>query len=294
MADLEYSTDALNAKSAFYRAKAIVYVEGDDDVIFWEELFSKVSEFSAVVEAVGGSGELDKYITQIEDGKLDAIAARDADFLRYQGLVASTARVIYTFGYSMENSVYTHDVIHHLVRSWCKSTALTHAQCAKWLSELGTAFAPLIALDIANATSNAGAAVLTDNCTRFMTGQASSTPCPIRINAHAADVEPHIPKKAVVNAKKVILSSASGSIDNLRGHLLATAVLKHLLQTAKSMGKKINISMDALYAAAISNFARVFGPAHPHHGYYSTSTAGAAATFQQGLTNKDRSREAAI
>lgn len=280
MADLEYSTDALNAKSAFYRAKAIVYVEGDDDVLFWEELFSKVPEFSAVIESVGGSGELDKYIAQIENGKLDAIAARDADFLRFQGMVANTSRVIYTFGYSMENSLYTSEVIHHIARSWCKSPSLTNAQCTKWLNELGTAFAPLIALDIANSVSDAGASVLADNCTRYMTGQSSAIPCSVRIGTHVADVEPRIPKQAVASAKKAVLSSKTGSIDNLRGHLLATAVLKFLLQTAKSLGKKINVSMDALYAAAISNFARVFGPAHPHHTYYSAATGAAAGTFQ--------------
>lgn len=279
MADLDYSIDALNAKSAFYRATAIVYVEGDDDVLFWEEIFSKVPAFSAVIESVGGSGELDKYIVQIEGGQLDAIAARDADFLRFQGRVAKTARVIHTFGYSMENSVYTADVIHHLARSWCRSPAMTSGQCARWLDELGAAFAPLIVLDIANAVSDAGAAVLADNCTRFMTGQSSATACPARIGVHVAAVESKIPKKAVANAKRALLNSPNGSIDNLRGHILATAVIKFLLQTAKSVGKKINVSMDSLYAAAISNFARVFGPTHPHHTYYTAATTNAAATF---------------
>jgi Protein of unknown function (DUF4435) len=280
VADLIYSTEALNAKSAFYRAKAMVYVEGDEDVLFWDELFSKVPEFSVVVESVGGSGELDKYITRIEAGELDAIAARDADFLRYQGLIAKTARVIYTFGYSMENSVYTADIVHHVARSWCKSPALTNAQCAQWLNELGTAFAPLIELDVANAIGNSGAAVLADNCTRFMTGQASAKPCPNRITIHATEVATKISKRAVGAAKKELANSPSGSVDNLRGHLLATAVVKFLLQTAKNLGKKINVSMDSLYATAISNFARAFGPTHPHHAYYTTATDGAAATFQ--------------
>lgn len=280
MADFDYSIEALNAKSAFYRSTAIVYVEGDDDVLFWEELFNRDPSIAVTVESVGGSGELDKYITHIQAGELEAIAARDADHLRYQGLAIDTARVIYTFGYSMENSVYTADVIHHVTRSWCKSPSLTNVECAKWLDEIGSAFAPLIELDIANAIGNVGAAVLADNCTRFMKGQTSASPCKTRIFEHAAGVASKIPKRALIAARKE-LSSLSGALtDNLRGHLLATAVVKFVLQTAKVLGKKITVSMDSLYATAISDFARVFGPSHPHHSYYTEAIGAAATSFR--------------
>jgi hypothetical protein len=280
VAELQYSVDALNAKSAFYRAKTLVYVEGDDDVLFWEELFSKVPDFSAAIESVWGSGELEKYIKQIEAGDLHAIAARDSDFLRFQGAVSQAARVIYTFGYSMENSLYTADVIHQLAKTWCKSPSITRAQCSQWLADLGLAFSPLIELDVANAISNCGEVVLTDNCTRFMTGQSSATPCSKKIATHAADVRTRIPSRAVAAAKRARATAPNGSVDHLRGHLLATAVVKFLLQTAKALGKKINVSMDSLYANAISNFARAFGPAHPHYAHYSASISAAAATFR--------------
>ena len=86
MRDLEYSPDALNAKSAFYRAKTMIYVEGDDDLMFWEEVFSQVPDFAFEIESVGGSPELDKHIKNIEAGSLDAIAARDERFSVTTGL----------------------------------------------------------------------------------------------------------------------------------------------------------------------------------------------------------------
>lgn len=81
MADLFYSDEALNVKSAFYRANSMVFVEGDDDVLFWHEVFSKIPEASVEVESAGGSDQIDQYITKILSGELQAIAARDSDFL---------------------------------------------------------------------------------------------------------------------------------------------------------------------------------------------------------------------
>ncbi len=280
MADFEYSLDALNVKSAFYRATAIVYVEGDDDILFWEEIFSKEIDISFEIEAVGGSPELDKHITQIEAGQLNAIAARDADFLRFTGDIIDSPRIIYTHGYSMENTVYTADLVHHLARSWCKSRSVTELECEQWLNQLGSAFETLVALDIANATSDDGVSVLSDNCTRFMTNQTSATPCHKKIDAHAKQVAPKLPKDAIDLGNEAVQSCFPTKLEYLRGHLLATAVSKYILQVAKSIDKKVNISMDSLYAAAIASFRSCYTPRHPHYNYYKTATANASATFR--------------
>ena len=39
MNSLEYSIDALDAKGLFYNKCLTVYVEGNDDVLFWDYLF---------------------------------------------------------------------------------------------------------------------------------------------------------------------------------------------------------------------------------------------------------------
>lgn len=280
MPNLEYSPEALNAKSAFYRAKSMIYVEGDDDLMFWEEVFSHVPDFSFEVESVGGSAELDKYIKKIEDGVLEAICARDADYLRFIGRNPISPRVIYTHGYSIENTLYTADALHHLARLWCKSNVVTQTQCVQWLNNLATSFTPLIALDIANAVTNSGVSVLPDNCARFMTSQVSATPCIKKIAARVTTIEPSVPKKAVSKAHTALASSTSTPFDYLRGHLLASAVIKFLNQVAKALGKKINVSLDGLYAAAIAHFGRSFTTSHPHYAYYSAATNAAAITLK--------------
>lgn len=65
MSEFEYSIDALNVKSSFYKANSIIYVEGDEDVMFWNEIFSRIDGFDYQIETLGGSEELDKYIEKI-------------------------------------------------------------------------------------------------------------------------------------------------------------------------------------------------------------------------------------
>lgn len=102
MSDLFYSDDALNVRNVFLRVKTIVYVEGDDDVPFWEEVFSRIPEASFEIETAGGSNQLDLYIDKIVSGHLQAVAARDSDFLRHLGNTKDDPRILYTFGYSIE------------------------------------------------------------------------------------------------------------------------------------------------------------------------------------------------
>lgn len=279
MHDLEYSLEALNAKNAFYRAKTIIYVEGDDDLMFWNAVFSLVPNFAFEIESVGGSPELDKYIEKIEAGLLDAIAARDADFLRFESHLSASARVIYTHGYAIENSLYTADVLHHMAQSWCRSPKITQAQCVNWLNDLAASFAPLVILDIANAISSAGVPVLPDNCTRFMKSQASAQVCQNKVAQSVKATTSRLTKEAISNASTAFMASAAFPLDYIRGHLLASAVMKFLIETAKQLGKKISISLNALYAAAMENFSFSLSSAHPHRAYYNTAASAAAVSF---------------
>ena len=51
MNSLEYSQEAEEAKGLFYNKNLTVYVEGDDDVMFWTHLF-ELAEVDAHIEEV--------------------------------------------------------------------------------------------------------------------------------------------------------------------------------------------------------------------------------------------------
>ena len=280
MPDLSYSDDALNVRSAFFGVKAIVYVEGDDDVLFWEEIFSRVADEPFEVESVGGSPVLDGYIQKINSGQLEAIAARDADFLPILGARCPDPRVVHTYGYSIENSLYVERTVTHLVRLWCKSPRITAAECADWLSDLAVKIGPLVYLDAANAISAAGVAALSDNCSRYMTSSHSAMVCPTKIATAVASMEAKIPADAIVLASISLGTEPDAVLTHLRGHFLASAVHRYIVKRAKDFGKKVSISAESLYAAAIAQFASALDAEHPHKEHYLNSAQAAWRAMQ--------------
>lgn len=275
MADLDYSIDALNAKGAFYGASAIFYVEGEDDIIFWTEILSHLPNFRFHVEATDGCPKLDEYIEEIVAGRLDAIAARDADYIRFKKKVPECARVIHTFGYSIENSLYIPGTIFWLCKAWCKDISLTQEECDVWTSAIASELKDLLVLDIANYVASAGVKVLDDNCTRFMLNQSSDRPCAKKIGKHRTDVEPQIPEAVVRNVRRKLGKDAAGIVATLRGHFWESAVLKYVVNVGRRLNKKVDVSYDGLYAAALSRL----NPSHPHFSYYFKAVQDATATF---------------
>ena len=67
---LVYSESALRVKAAFYNKKAMVYVEGTDDIIFWEQFFDKnVYKVEDVIEYIKGKAGhkiIDKELRRIK------------------------------------------------------------------------------------------------------------------------------------------------------------------------------------------------------------------------------------
>jgi Protein of unknown function (DUF4435) len=263
--EFEYSTDALNAKSAFFRVQTIVYVEGDDDVLFWHEVFSKDASFSFKVEALGGSKELDKYISLIEQNYLRAIAARDSDYLGFKSVKSSCKKVLYTYGYSIENSLYTPNSIHGLVKLWSKNLSFSESKCSEWLKSLATHLRSLLILDIANYTSGAGLNILRDNCTEFMTGKYSHEPCPVKIANVIQKNRALLSKDQISRLKTSVGDQPEAFVSHLRGHFLASAVAKYLSNQVNGLGKKVSLAHDALYVTAMSYFSANFDSTHPHY-----------------------------
>jgi len=275
MADLFYSDEALNVKNAFYRAKSMVFVEGDDDVLFWHEVFSKVPEASVKVESAGGSDQIDQRINKILSGELQAIAARDSDFLPHITGIVNDPRILYSFGYAIENSLYTAESITALTRQWCKNPRISVQDCIDWLADVAATLKPLIHLDLANRISNTGVVTVTDNCTRFMQNQNSCTPCTHKVTTQVTLASAKVPAHAQTLAEGKLGDQPEDLIRWLRGHFLATAVLKFVVSQARAVGRSCNISADSLYAAAIGHFGHALGVSHPHQDHYIQSAIAA-------------------
>lgn len=264
MADLEYSLDAENAKNAFYRADAMVYVEGDDDVLFWHTVLTATTDMKFEIEQVGGAPEIEKYVSKIISGQLQAIVARDSDLRPLAGTIILHPLVIHTYGHSVENTLYTPEALHHLTRSWSKSNKISLAECEVWLDELANSCEPLLQLDLANELSGAGVQTIGDNCSRFMKSKYSCIPCKIKISTFKSNTDAQIPKTALASALAAINAKPRQVTWFLRGHFIASAVMKFIVHKAQEHGKKVSISAESLYAAALIYFGSHFNAKHPH------------------------------
>jgi len=280
MSDLEYSDDALNSMGAFYRAKAIVYVEGDDDVMFWKHVLSAIN-VRLEIEPVGGKSQIERYAQKIISGEIDAVVARDADLTHFVGPQIKHPRILYSYGYSIENSLYTNSTIKTLSESWSKTDRVGLDTCVAWWDELLTALTPLIELDVANALAKTGVETIGDNCTRFMLSRSSHLPCPDRIGAHVSALKATIAEAPVEAAKEIINNDAEVKSRLLRGHFLATAIMKFIVKIASKYGKKISLSSESLYAAAIVHFENaVRTMRHQHYEYYKSIVSGLELTLR--------------
>ena len=114
MDSLEYSIDALDAKSLFYNKDFTVFVEGKDDILFWSYLF-KLGNISAYIEDVGGDKEIDKYINKILFEHATFIVACDNDHKPFLNDYEVHPQIKTTYGYSIENSMYSTSVINDIV-----------------------------------------------------------------------------------------------------------------------------------------------------------------------------------
>ena len=106
---LTHSDDAISVTHKFYNKQYMVYVEGDDDVSFWDSVFSKVASGKYEIESLNGiSGEMQTYIKKVTDGAIfNVIIACDKDYTSYlESDPYDNQYIVTTYGHSIENTMF--------------------------------------------------------------------------------------------------------------------------------------------------------------------------------------------
>ncbi len=269
ISDFEYSINALNVLDAFYQSDNILYVEGDDDIVFWDIILSEFGVNNCKIIELGGKEELKKYINRIEEGTLQSLAARDIDFDSLIGNIdTNSTKILSTYGHSIENTIICPKAISKVIKTYGRAAQepndLEHFN--NWLETFLIAFKPLIYSDIHNEFSRLGLAVLSDNCTQFMTSQTSELACPQKISAKLNSIGIDFN----VDHLELCINNLNRSFkDFMRGHFYLSAALKYTNRKLCSKGVKKSIPKDSFFAAAILAFENVFNTNHFHYEHYS-------------------------
>jgi len=250
--DLVYSADALSAKATFYNKDFSIFVEGKEDLIFWKNICEYANVKNFHIEDVGGTPIKD-YIKLIEIENAEFIVACDLNYNDFLGTVKKNNKIIYTYGHSIENTMYfLVERINLLLRTLTKTLHDFEEQISSAISDMIGALETLIIYDIANFIFDKSIPVLTNNCHKFL------SPKTFKLNqqkiqetidfcrASISDEEFNLCRNKVIKSKK-------NPWFLIRGHFLASWILKLVRTIAeRHSGFNLNLSYEALYSLFIN------------------------------------------
>lgn len=251
MDSLNYSTEALSAKSLFYNKSFTVYVEGKDDRHFWKYLF-ELAEKNIYIEDVGGVKEIEKYIKKIIEEDADFIVACDSDHSDFYQEKIIHPKVINTYGYSIENSLYNPLEIQKIIQKLSKTNVDVMSIINNWIEEFSNKIEELLVYDIANARFNKGIAVLPNNCTQLLNSKQSHSLNLQKVKEHIEKIKNNFNEDEIIEVKKLIKKSPKNLWFHLRGHFLTIGVTNLIKSLVKQLdGTSPIFSSDVLYAFTI-------------------------------------------
>ncbi|MDQ3812615.1 MAG: DUF4435 domain-containing protein [Armatimonadota bacterium] len=248
MPSVPYSTQGVNVLSKFHR-KMVIYVEGPDDVPFWDEIFRLCGLDDYVVKPAGGVSVIEKYTQDILARGADIVVARDCDYTDLLRRQKSHVRVIYTYGYSIENTIYTPKNIASAISALMRAQQNHEVEgdVALWLDEFVEQFKELILYDIANDLCGKGVAVLGSKCCEFLEKDRSHLPSRDKIEAALNRLKSHFDEKEIEDVERLVRDSAKELRFVIRGHFLTHAVMNFIRNKTKSVSRATHgLSPDIL------------------------------------------------
>lgn len=282
MSSLFYSDEAENVLDLFYTVDTLVYVEGPDDIPFWEQMFEKITNLKVEIYDVGGSKALEPYIRKIDNGTLNAIVACDSDLTFFSEDNVEHRNIIRTFGYSIENTFICDKSLSKTLRTIGKVSAdkIPIENVESWLSGFYLGIEKLVKLDIYNCKEGLGQSVMVDNATRFMVSKTSSDICKTKIDTYTDNIIPNLPEydESIIDTE--IANKGLDLRYLVRGHFLFSAIARYILCFTKSLGIKTSISKQSLYPVLILSFFSMFDKQHPEYDYYFKSLTNINITTQ--------------
>lgn len=270
--DFFHSVEAEEVMNEFYSVDVMVYVEGVDDIPFWDLMFDKFSNFSVEIQEVGSCTALVPYIKKINSGKLTtALVACDTDLSAFLNPpLQEHHNVIRTPKYAIENTMITPETIAKAIsrisRLCRKTISLEHID--HWLDDFYERCKDLVLYDVHNTKYSHGVGVVGDNASRFMKSKNSCMLCDDKLAAHITLVSNKFSDFDRESTIEEITAKGYELNQLLRGHFLFSAVAKFVNDYSRKKGYKNSISNDALYAVLVSILETTLTEENPDYNFF--------------------------
>jgi 5S rRNA maturation endonuclease (ribonuclease M5) len=249
MASLIYSANALNTLRFFHGNKKVIYVEGKDDLPFWEKIFSIFNFSDVAIKPSGGIQELKKIEAIARTAGSNVFIARDTDYELILGKISEHPKVLRTYGHSIENTMYSPKNIAKAIALHLRIQEFKHELVTQWIDSFLDAFKYAIAFDITNESLGSGHKVLGDSCCPFLNDDGKScSPNVDKIEKLLVRMRSHIPDVEVQKIEASVNSCGLSLRYVIRGHFLTNAVINFIKKQVKSAGgKSPSLNPDGLY-----------------------------------------------
>lgn len=148
---LTHSPAADNIVNRFYDKVFTVYVEGKDDVYFWNIRFRKIiNPTSYEIIQVGGKPNLSEKIENIKNKQTtNVVVACDSDFTSFSDNVSEDL-ILRTYGYSIENTMFCPNSVSDCIECQSCSSNDFINDVDSWFDEFHKEVSKLLPYAIAN------------------------------------------------------------------------------------------------------------------------------------------------
>ena len=252
--DLSYSTNALNIKNLFYRKDVSVYVEGKEDILFWDVMFKASTTVNVHIEDSDGSENLKDYMDRIINEDAQIIVACDSDHTPFlMENKYNNPRIVRTYGYSIENTMYCVNNINHVVKRFAKSKNDFKNEIMEWYKIFCDNCSILLYYDIANHRFTKKVQVLGDKCNRFLTSTHSSNINSASVLRHIESLKSYFSKEEIEECVSLVAKDDRELRFLIKGHFLTNGAINLIKEIVnRETGGSVSISLDSLYSLTIN------------------------------------------
>ena len=248
------SVGARNVEARFYNKLGIVYVEGDDDKLFWAQYFDP-KNFE--IRDAGGCKNLKEYEDEIINHGLKCIVAKDADYSAFMEKGNLHPLIVCTLSHSIECVMYCPYNVNACLKRLARTFEDHLDEIKQCYDIFFTDVKDIVIYDIANNVFGIGCSVCGDSCIPFMTSNHSVKICADKRDKFIEKIANCFTEEQIDKARELLDNDKRELRQIVKGHF-QTSFVANLLKKLSSQitqDKAPSISSDALYALLITCFS---------------------------------------
>lgn len=248
---IKHTSRGLKNLSLFYK-KPIVYVEGKDDILFWQKLFFYIASKEVHCLTANKHSLVDIAKELSKEAIHDLYIAMDSDYSYFCGEKIKHKQVLYTYGYSIENTMYCNESIATAIQKTGRLEERPLIGVKEWKEHFTESIYDLLIADTANECNKLGLNILGKNCARFLQKDSPNL-SKTKIKHKLGEIKAKIPPNNIAEIEKIIKKNKKKLFRFIRGHFITNAIIKLFKKIIIKHSDKgsIAISSDHVYSNCV-------------------------------------------